>query len=237
MKNEQNQWVNIETKGYGMATASGTRMTEKSTFNIGSNSKLFTVLATSILINNASITPRLTWNTKVKSVIPEFNLTDPVATQEATLLDLMTHRTGYPLHDFSYRYTDTASDAIRKLQYQRQSAEFRDIWQYNNNMYITLSRLPEILTGMPFGRYVRDNIFMPLGMNATTYSYQLANSEGQRADGMAREGLDVYKDPFTGTPRATRYWTSMTGGEDGSVLAAAGGVITSAVDMASRSQR
>ncbi|KAG5633804.1 hypothetical protein H0H81_005188, partial [Sphagnurus paluster] len=232
MKNDRNEWVDIEYKGYGRATESGTKMTEKTTFNVGSNSKHFTVLATSLLINNASLTPRLTWDTKVKSVIPEFNLTDPVATREATLLDLMTHRTGYPLHDFAYRYTDTASDAIRKLQYHRQSAEFRDIWQYNNNMYITLSRLPEILTGKPFARYVKDNIFTPLGMNWTTYSYQLANSEGQRADGMTREGLDVYKDPFSGTPRATKYWTSMTGGEDGSVLAAAGGVITNAIDMA-----
>ncbi|KAG5639773.1 hypothetical protein H0H81_000053 [Sphagnurus paluster] len=232
MKNDRNEWVDIEYKGYGRATESGTKMTEKTTFNVGSNSKHFTVLATSLLINNASLTPRLTWDTKVKSVIPEFNLTDPVATREATLLDLMTHRTGYPLHDFAYRYTDTASDAIRKLQYHRQSAEFRDIWQYNNNMYITLSRLPEILTGKPFARYVKDNIFTPLGMNWTTYSYQLANSEGQRADGMTREGLDVYTDPFAGTPRATKYWTSMTGGEDGSVLAAAGGVITNAIDMA-----
>ncbi|KAG5643183.1 hypothetical protein DXG03_001387 [Asterophora parasitica] len=231
-KNDQNQWVDVETKGYGRANPDGRNVTEHTTFNIGSNSKLFTVLATSVLINNATLEPRLDWHTKIKSVIPEFNLTDPIATQEATLLDLMTHRTGYPLHDFSYRYTDVATDAIRKLQYQRQSAPFRDIWQYNNNMYITLSHLPDLLVGKPFGRYVKENIFEPLGMTATTYSYQLADSNGQRADGMAREGLDVYTDPFAGTPRAVKYWTSQTGGEDGSVLAGAGGVITSAADMA-----
>ncbi|KAG5642300.1 hypothetical protein DXG03_003044 [Asterophora parasitica] len=231
-KNDQNQWVDVETKGYGRANPDGRNVTEHTTFNIGSNSKLFTVLATSVLINNATLSPRLDWHTKIKSVIPEFNLTDPIATQEATILDLMTHRTGYPLHDFSYRYTDVATDAIRKLQYQRQSAPFRDIWQYNNNMYITLSHLPELLVGKPFGRYVKENIFEPLGMTSTTYSYQLADSNRQRADGMAREGLDVYTDPFAGTPRAVKYWTSQTGGEDGSVLAGAGGVITSAADMA-----
>ncbi|KAF5375386.1 hypothetical protein D9615_007946 [Tricholomella constricta] len=232
MKNDQNQWINVESKGYGQANPEGRKITEHTTFNIGSNSKLFTVLATSVLINNATLSPRLDWHTKIKSVIPEFNLTDPVATEESTLLDLMTHRTGYPLHDFSYRYSDVATDVIRKLQHQRQSAEFRDIWQYNNNMYITLSHLPELLVGKPFGRYVKENIFEPLGMNSTTYSYQLANSNGQRADGMAREGIDVYKDPFAGTPRAAQYWTSQTGGEDGSVVAGAGGVITSAADMA-----
>ncbi|KAF8064271.1 beta-lactamase/transpeptidase-like protein [Lyophyllum atratum] len=232
-KNDQGKWVDVETKGYGRATASGKNMTENTTFNIGSNSKLFTVLATSILINNETLTPRLNWDTKLKSVIPKFNLTDPVATEEANLLDLMTHRSGYPLHDFSYRYTDEIPDVINKIQFLRQSAEFRDIWQYNNNMYTTLSYLPSLLLdGKPFARYVKENIFEPLGMTASTYSYQLANSQGQRADGMSREGLDLYTDPFAGTPRAVQYWTATTGGEDGSVLSGAGGVITSAVDMA-----
>ncbi|KAG5646096.1 hypothetical protein DXG03_004335 [Asterophora parasitica] len=231
-KNDRGEWVDIEYKGYGKANPDGRNITENTTFNIGSNSKLFTVLGTSLIINNASVSPPLDWHTKIKSVIPEFNLTDPFATHEATVLDLMTHRTGYPLHDFSYRYTDVATDAIRKLQYQRQSAPFRDIWQYNNNMYITLSHLPDLLVGKPFGRYIRDNIFVPLGMNSTTYSVDLANSNGQRADGMSREGLDPYVDPFAGTPRAVRYWASPINGEDGNVLAGAGGVITSAKDMA-----
>ncbi|RDB18673.1 Gigasin-6 [Hypsizygus marmoreus] len=230
-QNEQGEWVNVEAKGYGIATANGTKVTENTTFNIGSNSKLFNVLAASLLIANETLTPPLSWNTKVKDVIPMFNLTDPVATKEATLLDLMSHRTGYPLHDFAYRYSDDIPTVIYKMQFLRQSAEFRDIWQYNNNMYTTLSYLPQKLLHKPYARYVKENIFDKLGMNSTTYSYQLANSNGQRADGMAREGLDVYQDPFAGRPRAVQYWTATTGGEDGSVLAGAGGVITSAVDM------
>lgn len=38
--NEQGEWVNVETKGYGRATASGTPVTANTTFNIGSNSKV-----------------------------------------------------------------------------------------------------------------------------------------------------------------------------------------------------
>jgi CubicO group peptidase (beta-lactamase class C family) len=83
-------------------------------------------------------------------------------------------------------------------------------------MYITLSHLPPLLTGVPYGRYVKENIFDRLGMSSTGYSYQNANSNGQRADGMARQGLDVYEDPFAGRPRSTKYWTSQVGGDDGS---------------------
>lgn len=39
-RNEQGEWVDIETKGYGRATASGTPVTANTTFNIGSNSKV-----------------------------------------------------------------------------------------------------------------------------------------------------------------------------------------------------
>ncbi|RDB30719.1 Gigasin-6 [Hypsizygus marmoreus] len=232
-KNDQGQWVNIETKGYGRATASGKAVTENTTFNIGSNSKLFTVAATSLLINNQTLSPRLNWDSKISSVISNFNVTDPVTLKEATLLDLMTHRTGYPRHEFSYRYSDDVPAVINKMHSWRQSYEFRDVWQYNNNMYTLLSYLPPtLLSGKPFARYVKENIFDPLNMTATTYSYQLANSNGQRADGMARKGIDYYKDPFAGTPAAAKYWSSQTGGEDGSVLSGAGGVISSAVDMA-----
>ncbi|KAF8056683.1 beta-lactamase/transpeptidase-like protein [Lyophyllum atratum] len=215
-KDDNGTWTNIETRGFGTATASGTNVTENTMFNIGSNSKLFTVLATSLLINNETLSPRLNWDSKIKDIIMQFNLTDPVATAEATPLDLMTHRSGYPLHDFSYRYSDDVPMV------------------YNNNMYTTLSYLPPLMlpSKQPFARYVKEFILDPLGMNQTTYDYNLANSNGQRADGMAREGLDVYTDPFAGTPRAAQYWTAKTGGEDGSVLAGAGGVVTCAVDVA-----
>lgn len=103
------------------------------------------------------------------------------------------------------------------MQFQRQSNEFRDVWQYNNNMYTVVSQLPPATTGQNFARYVKQYILDPLNMTATTYSYQLANSNGQRADGMARQNIDYYNgDPWTGTPRNVTYWTSMTGGEDGS---------------------
>lgn len=83
-------------------------------------------------------------------------------------------------------------------------------------MYTTLSYIIPKFTGIEFARYVKENIFDPLNMTHSTYSYQLANSHGQRADGMVREGLDVYQDPFAGKPRAAQYWTATTGGEDGS---------------------
>lgn len=191
-------------------------------------------MATGLLINNETITPRFDWDTKISALVPEFNVTDPVTTQEARVIDLLSHRTGYPRHEFSYRYNDTIPDVVsiislhlfvltfnngpqlEKMHYWRQSAEFRDVWQYNNNMYTLISALPsKLLNGKPFTRYVKENIFDRLGMNSTTYSYDIADATGNRADGMTRKDWDLYTDVFAGTPAAAKWWSGVTGGEDG----------------------
>ncbi|RDB29989.1 Gigasin-6 [Hypsizygus marmoreus] len=219
---------NIETRGYGKATINGTKVTEKTLFGIGSNSKLFNVLATGLLINNETLSPRLSWTTKIASVVPIWGLADSTASKEATILDVMSHRTGLPRHDYSYKWSDDVPTVIKKLKFQRPSAEFRDVFQYNNNMYTLLSYLPTVLlpSKVPLARYVKQHIFDPLAMTSTTYSFEVANSGGQLADGMVRQVTNV-SDPFGGIPRAMPYW-SVTGGEDGNVLSGAAGVISNA---------
>jgi hypothetical protein len=70
-------------------------------------------MSTGLLIENSTLSNKnITWTTKISEIIPEFNLTDPVAAKEANLLDCMSHRTGYPLHDFSYGYGDTVQSIV-----------------------------------------------------------------------------------------------------------------------------
>jgi CubicO group peptidase (beta-lactamase class C family) len=128
--NEQGMW-NVETKGYGTATFNGTKVNANTRFSIGSNSKvwshsgfccasvnyihflqLFNILATGLLVNNATLSPRLAWTTKIASIIPSWGLEDSVATKEATIIDLMSHRTGMPRHDYSYKWSDDIPDIV-----------------------------------------------------------------------------------------------------------------------------
>ena len=139
---------------------------------------------------------------------------------------------------------------ITKVKHQRPSAEFRDIWQYNNNMYMILSYLPTVLlpSKIPFARYAKEHILDPLGMISTTYSSQVAAASGQLADGMARQVINAGDEKVIF--RALPYW--FPSGEDGNrkswVVSAAyaahsvtvivysgpGGVISNAVDMVLR---
>ncbi|KAG5643819.1 hypothetical protein DXG03_009596 [Asterophora parasitica] len=248
-KDEQGQW-NVETKGYGVATlANKTQVTEKTLFAIGSNSKLLTAIATGLLVTNQTL-PNVSWTSKLASLMPGFGLQDSIAAKQATLIDALSHRTGLPRHDFSYKTYDdvptivgrsilrkklselTRKLQIKKVKYQRPSAEFRDVGQYNNNMYTLLSYLPTVVLSskIPFARYVKAHIFEPLGLTSTTYSYDVAKL-GHLADGIAKSEVNLTADPFGGTPRAIPFWFQK-GGEDGNNLSGAGGIISNAVDLA-----
>ncbi|KAG6826577.1 hypothetical protein H0H92_015277, partial [Tricholoma furcatifolium] len=240
---------NVETKGYGIATASGSQVTENTLFSIGSNSKLFTAIAVGLLMGNESINPPLSWDSKIASVLPNWGLEDAFATNQSSIFDLLGHRTGLPRHDLSYKWSDSTPMLIQKLHYQRLSSEFRAIFQYNNNMYTLLSYLPTVLlpSKIPFARYVKEQIIDPLGLTSTTYAYDVAKS-GQLADGFSRQNINYSSNPFLGTPKKFPFWTTFGGvnasSEDGNkvavtvsytlsrVLSAAGGVISNAVDMA-----
>ncbi|KAE9393637.1 beta-lactamase/transpeptidase-like protein [Gymnopus androsaceus JB14] len=86
------------------------------------------------------------WNVETKGygvakadvIIPEWDLSDPVASSESTIVDLVSHRTGLPAHDL-----------ISTIKYLRPSAEFRQTWQYSNIMYTVLAYIPEVLLKVP----------------------------------------------------------------------------------------
>ncbi|KAF8888605.1 beta-lactamase/transpeptidase-like protein [Infundibulicybe gibba] len=221
--NDQGTW-NVETKGYGRAKADGTPVDENTLFSIASNSKLFTAIATGLLVSNETLEPRVEWSSKIASLIPGWELMDPIATQESTILDLMGHRTGQPRDDLMYGRRDDTNTILRKIKHLKPSAGFRETWQYNNNMYSFLSNLPSLLIpGTNFIQYVKENIFEPLGMSSTTYSTSLA-------EGMARQGVNMSEDIFGGgIPRALPFWFQEDG-TLGNFTLGAGGVIMNAID-------
>jgi len=106
---------------------------------------------------------------------------------------------------------------ISRTKYLRPSVEFRELFQYNNIMYAVLSHLPEVLVpGVPsYARYVKDNIFVPLGLNQTTFSTEIAASSGKLAQGFARDKVNQTENLFgKGTTRVLPHWNSAD--EDGS---------------------
>ncbi|KAJ7431232.1 beta-lactamase/transpeptidase-like protein [Mycena latifolia] len=227
----QGGWI-VETKGYGNAKADGTKVTDDTLFSIGSESKLFDIVATGLLISNESLTTPISWTTKIASVIPEWGLMDPIASAGSTIMDLMSHRTGLPRHDVALGYGDTLPAIIKRLKYLKPSVEFRQEFQYNNLMYAVLSYLPTVLlpSKPSLAHYLQDNIFNPLGMNSTTYSFARANATGNLADSFAREGDATTNPLLPAATHALPFWLQV-GGDDGNFAAGPGGLISSITDI------
>ncbi|KAK0458282.1 beta-lactamase/transpeptidase-like protein [Desarmillaria tabescens] len=224
----------VETKGYGYATLNGSKVSEDTLFCIGSNSKLFNVLATGLLISNNSLAPRVSWDSKIADIVPEWELKDPVASTRSTIVDLMSHRTGLPRDDLMYAWADDIHSLLARFKFLRPSTEFRDKWQYNNNMYTLLSYLPTVVlpSRTPYTQYVKEHIFDPLGLSSTTFFGNIALESGNLAEGISRDKVNRTEDLFgQGTLRSMPYWIPVDG-NDGSLLSGAGGVIMNARDAA-----
>jgi len=70
-------------------------VTHDTIFWIASCSKAFTAFALGLLIDDG----KLDWDTTVRSILPDFAMQDPVATERLTVRDLLCHRSGLPRHD------------------------------------------------------------------------------------------------------------------------------------------
>ena len=79
---------------YGIRSIkTGAEVNENTLFGVASNTKAFTTAALGQLVDNG----KLTWDTKVTDIIPEFKLYDSYVTGEFTVRDLVTPRSGLGL--------------------------------------------------------------------------------------------------------------------------------------------
>ena len=182
-------------------------------FDIGSNSKAFTVAALGTLVSSG----KLKWDTPVFDELRTFKLESPFITQNVTLRDLLTHRTGYCDPGAAW-YTSDADDIIQRMRWQKPRYGFRTTFCYNNVQYLAASRFIPAITGQSWNDYVAAHLFRPLGMDRTvsTEAGVAAASNVAAPHGMIDDKPAVIH----------RYWP-----HNMDVFAAVGGIWSSANDM------
>src|SRR6186997_3194931 len=123
----------IHSKGYGVRSLNSKEKVDENTlFGIASNTKAFTVAALGILIDEG----KLKWDDKVTDHIPEFRLYNPYVTEEFTIRDLLTHRSGLGLGSGDLMFWPDSSDFTKKdmihnLRYLKQVSSFRTKYDYD----------------------------------------------------------------------------------------------------------
>jgi CubicO group peptidase (beta-lactamase class C family) len=145
------------------------QVTTDTVFPICSVTKSFTATALALLVDEG----KLEWDRPVREYLPAFRLCDPVATDQATLRDLLTHRTGLPRHDWVHMagHLDNAG-MFAALRHLEPSRPFRSAFQYNNLMYLVAGLVLERVSGQRWEDFVRTRVLLPLGMERATTSLE-----------------------------------------------------------------
>lgn len=135
----------VMSRGFGYRdVARRLPVTTQTLFEIGSSTKAFTVMLLGQLVDEG----RLDWDKPVRTWLPDFALRDPMATEQMTPRDLVTHRSGLPRHDLVW-YNSPADrpELFRRLRHLEPNKGFREEFQYNNLMFMTAGYLTERVTG------------------------------------------------------------------------------------------
>jgi len=162
----------IHAKGYGVRSLrTMEKVDEHTLFGIASNSKAFTAAALGMLIDEG----KLKWDDKVTDYIPEFRLYSPYVTEEFTIRDLLTHRSGLGLGAgdlmmFPDGSDFTKADIIHNLRYLKQVSGFRTKYDYDNNLYIVAGEVVARVSGMSWEDFIEKRIMQPLKMTSSAAS-------------------------------------------------------------------
>jgi CubicO group peptidase (beta-lactamase class C family) len=159
----------VLSKGFGDRDAErGLPVTPETIFSIGSSSKAFTATLIGALVDDGL----LEWDKPVRHYLPWFAMFDKTAGEQMTPRDLLCHRSGLPRHDLLWYNNQDADRAelIRRLPHLENSRGFREVWQYNNLMFLTAGYLAGELLGLSWEDAVQQRLLDPLGMTNTNFS-------------------------------------------------------------------
>ena len=154
-------------------------VTEHTVFAHGSTGKAFTACLIGTLVDEG----RLRWDSKVRDLIPDFRLADPVATEMLTVRDLLTHRSGLPRHEFAHLAHPglDRGEMVRRLRHLESSKEIRELFQYSNFGFLVAGHIVGLVTGSTFEEQLRRRILEPLGMADTVIGTEGIEAVADRA--------------------------------------------------------
>ncbi len=158
----------VYERGYGVREVGRPEPVDAHTvFAVASNTKAVPAAALATLVDRG----RLSWDARVADLLPGFALSDPWATRELTVRDLLSHRTGYETWggDLLWYGSDfSTAEVLRRVRYLQPVTSFRSSWGYSNLMFVAAGEIVPALTDTSWSDYVGAHFTGPLGMTRTS---------------------------------------------------------------------
>jgi CubicO group peptidase (beta-lactamase class C family) len=156
------------SKGYGSANVEWDVPNSPDTkFRLGSVTKQFTAASILLLEERG----KLSVNDPVKKYLADA----PAAWDKITIFHVLTHTSGIPnftsFPDYAKLepFATTPGELVARFREKPLDFEPGEKWNYSNSGYVLLSYLIEKISGEKYEKFVRENIFTPLGMKDSGY--------------------------------------------------------------------
>lgn len=170
-------------KGYGVKSIeTKEKVNEYTNFAIASNTKAFTVAALAILIDEG----KLSLHDRVRDHIPELKMYDEYVTENITILDLLSFRSGLGSGAGDLMCLPDGSDFCIKdvltcFQHFEPETPFRTSFGYSNISYIIAGEIIKRVSGLSWEDFVQTRILTPLNMDHSFSSYSRIPDHGNVA--------------------------------------------------------
>lgn len=207
----------VYAKGHGVRSLTNQQpMNDQTLVGVASNSKGFTCFALAMMVEAG----KLNWDDPVRKHIPEFQLYDPWVTENFTVRDLVTHRSGMGLGAgdlmfFPEGNNFTVDDIIKNVRYLEPESSFRSQFAYNNNMFIIAGEVLKRVSGLSWEEFIETKIMKPVGMASSKASYNRVEDKSNIIDAHTRADGKVIQIPHDWSETAN----------------AAGGIVSNVEDM------
>jgi len=153
-------------------------MTEETITPGCSLAKAMTAASIALLVEE----DKLTWDTRVKDILPDFEIQDNIIRNYTTVADLLCHRTGMSWGDNYYIGTENniiipGKDGMKYLSNQDPLLPFRGQFQYNNLPYELAGYVIERLSRVTYSDFVTSRLTHPIGMPRTSLKTPQAGTD------------------------------------------------------------
>lgn len=152
-------------RGYGVRELGREEPVDADTlFAIGSTTKAMTAATVALQVDAG----RLGWNDRVEEKLPWFELSDPWASRELTVRDLLTHRAGLGNVDLLWYGADrTRREILEKMAAVEPAYSMRDGFVYQNILYVAAGEVAAAAAGKSWEELLVGGLLEPLGMDRT----------------------------------------------------------------------
>ncbi|KAG6990993.1 hypothetical protein G7Y79_00059g091780 [Physcia stellaris] len=125
---------------------------------------------------------KLTWDTRLKDILPEFGIKDDILRNHTTVEDLLCHRTGMSWGDNYYISSENnviipGKAGMKYLNSQEPISPFRGQFRYNNLHYELAGYVIEKISGEKYSDFVTSRLTQPIGMPRTSFKSPQAGTD------------------------------------------------------------